>query len=1129
LHVTKLREVLVLDPLEAQALEELRMVLSARGDHEGLREVLVEAAETAKTRRWPVAKRLPIVRELAELCAVTLDDPIGAIEALEELVRSDARNDEARTALRGHLERVGRWDAVVKLIEEGLASASAPADALAELARIHVDRRRDPSAASSVLLRRAQLLGTDVGAWRELLQLVRGLRDSAKLEATLVEVLDTVGASLTTTERATLAEELAGLRKSAGDLAGAEKLYTDAALGTRDARLFAAAERCACDLGAFERAARAALAQADLSEERARASHLVRASAHFAEAGARKLTLATLRDAVTAGAAPETVAPVLDRCAREDAAETFEWVATLALRTQRDRAGWLECAENLAGGQSQSPRALSLVKELLRLEPTVERLRLLGPLAWASDDDLRAVVSDVAARPDVPATLRTAAALLASSASKAVGDREGALRVLRALPRPYEARVVGELLELGAGVLGAHEELELVEQALEGTEPGSKERHPWLERAASLATARGDARRELRYTLELLELDADDFDRLSRATRLARDVSDDAVLDRCLARATEVEADDDALAALVRERVQLLEAKLGRVDDALALLADHAAAVPELRADWVSLAERHGREASAAVTLARFEALGPAAAAVEAWLARLPSSDAWLALAKVAASKDAAASRQAFALALARGELGHTRELFEIMGPAPVPHVAIDEARALAKAGLGAEAFASVSTHVGLPRAERPDDLVGLALDLAPTANAAIATLAKVDGLPSEAFHDGLSDVLARIVGGVEAVAAVLSNAGDRVDAGLLAARTADARIVEALVRDERARPLEAHRALIDAADRLGSRELRIEACAAAWASHPDLASESGESSFAADDRITALERAAIRSPGNEPIAVALTQALVAAERLEDAQRVASALVDRNAAHREILEGILEQRGLVLELVASLEKRWSLEKDAARRVAIARRIAEALERTDGDPREVADAWRRVLRLEPKDAHATAALERAKARALGAARATLSAAPPGGETAIPAPIESAPRPPPVPVEATVADPGGAPALEAATADAVEASEPARPEMLSTTAAYELEEIPSDPRIVGAPAESATELAEVDPVLAEADELERTSVSSVTDEETPLARTSDAEIPEALESSELLDDAALESIPDAEELG
>jgi hypothetical protein len=41
-------------------------------------------------------------------------------------------------------------------------------------------------------------------------------------------------------------------------------------------------------------------------------------------------------------------------------------------------------------------------------------------------------------------------------------------------------------------------------------------------------------------------------------------------------------------------------------------------------------------------------------------------------------------------------------------------------------------------------------------------------------------------------------------------------------------------------------------------------------------------------------------------------------------------------------------------------------------------------------------------------------------------------------------------------------------------------------------------------------------------------AVSDAEAPLDLASEPEIPEALESSELLDDVALESIPDAEEL-
>lgn len=1119
LHVTKLREILVLDPLEGSALAELRTILTGRGDHEGLRDVLVEASDAAKARRWPVAKRLPIVRELAELCAGPLDDAIGAIDALEELVRSDAKNAEARTALRGHLERVGRWDAVAKLLEEGLASAAVPADVLGELAKLHLEKRRDTAAAAEALGRRARMLGSDLAAWREALQLTRALRDRAKLEASLVEALGAIGAALTTTERATLHEELAGLRKASGDLAGAEKLFSDAALATRDARLFAAAEACAAELGAAERAARAALAQADLADEGARAAHLVRAALHFSEAGARKLALATLRDAVGAGATPEVVKPVIDRAAREEAAETFDWVATIALRATRDRAGWLALAESLLGGQAAAPRAIPLVKELLRQGATAARLKLLGPLPWATDDELRALVEAVAERVDAGQELRTEAALLCAHASRVRGDRDSALRVLRALPHPLDARVVAELLELGTGVLGAQEELELVEQALATTSADSDARTPWLERAMALAHARHDARRELRYALELLSLDGDDFDRLARATALAREVDDVGTLDRCLARAIEAEADDDGLADLVRERARLLADRLSRVDDALALAAEHAVQSPALRVFWVELAMKCGRHEGAAATIECFESLSPAEAVVDTWLEALPSNDGWLALARAACRKAAAPSRRALALAASRGHAAHARELFAVVGPAPSGLEAVAEAKALQTLGLTVEAFASVRAHVDLPATERPAEVVALALTLAPSAREAAIMLTQVRDLSREAFHDALLDVLGRVEADAEAVGPVLRAVAGHVDGGLLAARTGDARVLATLVAMARDLQPSSLPALVAACKRVGvASEVLVEARAHALAQLSGAHDDAAIAGVARDERLAALARACelCREEHFAPLAAAWTEGLREAGRLEEALAVATKLAERHGAYRELLEAVLEQAGRTTDLVASLEKRWSLEKDAARRLTLARRIADVLERSDADPREVADAWRRVLRLEPKDAHATAALERAKARALGARVST--PAPVAVET--PAPLVAAAGAVTMAAETTTTT-----TLEV-EAPAPLASEPTALEDLSgefaTTSAVELAEVDA----AAASMTSAIDAGEADDVAEVPDD----AIASLTGESESLeaASVDDDVIPEALASSELLDDSALESIPDAGEL-
>ena len=994
LHVAKLREVLAIDPLEENALAELRGILAARGDHEGLREVLSEASDAAKRNDWPVSRRLSIVRELAELCAGPLDDPFGAIAALEELVRSDPKNMEARAALRGHLERVGRWDAVVGLVEEGLASASNPAEFLAELARLHLDKRRDPASAALALLRRAQLLVGDVEAWREAIQLVRSLRDGARLEAVLLEALATIGTALTTTERAQLTEDLGRLRQSAGDVAGAERYFTEAALSTRDARLFAAAEACATELGEGERAARAALAQADLADDRQRADHLLRAAGHFADAGARKIALATLRDAVTAGALLARVRPILSACAQGDAGETFDWTAAIALRTSQDKSAWLAIAEELAPGHASSPRAISLVKELMRLGPSASRFRLLAPLPWATDDELRALVEATAARTDLPPALRVEAALLTAQALRSQGDDAGAMRVLRTLPEPLDFRVVSELLDAGAGALDAPEELALIDKALSFAEADESLRKAWLERSVGLANFRHDGPRELRYLQALLALDPEDFDRVARATTLARDLDDVETLDRCLGLSIEAEADDSTLEAFVRERATLLIGRMNRAADAEQIVAANAAKQPELRLFWVEVAAHSGLVASATRSLLTFDGLDPACAALDAWLEKLPSSDDWLALALGAFHRSLSPSRTSLALAIARGSAEHSKALFLAMGPSRNLAEARSEATALAALGLADEAFSSILPHTqgfappSLGAPELSPDLLDLVLALAPSADAAATALLRCRGVSGGDHQRGIDAILARVEGAPAALVPWLAQMQSILNPQLLAEYTNDRRVLVALSALSLAWEEEPLRAIFAGLERLGGDEAsRAGVLARLFAVAPSAATETHFGGDLARAQILGQARGLAHGAEREAVSIHLVRALLADGDDEQAQAVAHSLLAANMAHRELFEEVLEHRGFLVELASSMEKRWSLEKDGARRLALARRIAATLEAAGADPREIADAWRRVLRLDARDAEATASLERAKARTHGSVARMAVAVPP----------------------------------------------------------------------------------------------------------------------------------------------
>jgi hypothetical protein len=111
-----------------------------------------------------------------------------------------------------------------------------------------------------------------------------------------------------------------------------------------------------------------------------------------------------------------------------------------------------------------------------------------------------------------------------------------------------------------------------------------------------------------------------------------------------------------------------------------------------------------------------------------------------------------------------------------------------------------------------------------------------------------------------------------------------------------------------------------------------------------------------------------------------AALRQEKLQDFDGALADLKRLHElaPADQGITERLGALLReandfrgLVQLLEDQILRSKDQGVRADLARQIAHIWEEKLGEPREAADAWRRVLRLKPGDAEATEGLDRAK--------------------------------------------------------------------------------------------------------------------------------------------------------------
>jgi tetratricopeptide (TPR) repeat protein len=110
-------------------------------------------------------------------------------------------------------------------------------------------------------------------------------------------------------------------------------------------------------------------------------------------------------------------------------------------------------------------------------------------------------------------------------------------------------------------------------------------------------------------------------------------------------------------------------------------------------------------------------------------------------------------------------------------------------------------------------------------------------------------------------------------------------------------------------------------------------------------------------------------------------ERLDDKPGAAADLKKlhdlspNDAAVLEQLSNLLTDLGDYRNMVQLYEDQILRGKDVNTRAELARKVARMWEEQLQDPREAADAWRRVLRMKPGDPEATAGLERAKSNML----------------------------------------------------------------------------------------------------------------------------------------------------------
>jgi Tfp pilus assembly protein PilF len=522
------------------------------------------------------------------------------------------------------------------------------------------------------------------------------------------------------------------------------------------------------------------------------------------------------------------------------------------------------------------------------------------------------------------------------------------------------------------------------------------------------------------------ELDSEDFGAVQRLAELCERIEDWPRVAEHLAQLMEVEGDEGEVSAMTRRRAEILHQKVGKGDEALAALLEIAdrGDVP-CREEYVRLGDELGWKGVVAVKLVEWNLGAPASAArsqallgaFDRFLEVERKADAAAVGKEVARAKgtDTEFPKRLEKLAVELTDLdvlavAHDLLVQDLTGPARAEEF-VRQAEILVDSGLDSEA----AIHHGEQAltSVAPSDVEPLLVRLAHlcTDRGRIVEIYERQVTRCKSPADRLAALAraARIAaeqGDFERARGffdIVLGSGvqeEAIESLETAARAGDAEKGSTQLRRTLAESLAAggqgakdggrtRSAMLGRAARIAFDDLEDKEQAFTWIGDAIIA-------HVGDERLEQLELFA-RDVGDPRRAeTVLTRAL---EEVFDGPLVRKLLARRSAIRRDQLSDpvgaagdlrrlhdlspsdadVVEQLlGLYTELsdwkgmVQLYEDQILRGKDPAARAELARKVARLWEDELDDPREAADAWRRVLRMKQGDPEATEGLERAKA-------------------------------------------------------------------------------------------------------------------------------------------------------------
>jgi hypothetical protein len=994
--VTALEELLALDPESEDARSSLKRLLERAGRWDDLARVLEQEAELIAD----VEARITAEKAVARLHEQKRKDPVGAGEAWTRIAALVPEDESALDTAIEFFEKGERPDRAAQAIADALPSVTHD-DTRAAL----LDKLGDLRLAAGEVLTAGEAFAESAAIRKD-----GGLWLKAEKAFAQAEVWEQAASAAD--ERAQLADrptdkaklfaiEATYLSRSGDEAGSIERLEQATELDPIDDDLaedleerYEAAERIEDMVAFFLRRAGQLPAGALRSSLRSRAADMQRDRLGDGD-GARETLLALLEDG--------------------DDLDALGWLADDALQRE-DPSAAVDFLGRLSRAASEPEQK---IQALLR-EAALYAGTLSDPEAAISR--YQRILDDLA--PDHDEALAKVAELYEGTGDHGAAARALELRLKAAKDDSVKLEVATKLADLYEGPLD-------------------------------------DAKAAVRVLDVVRELDSEDFGAIQRLAELCEKIEEWPRVADHLAQLMEVEGDEEEVSRMTRRRAEILHQKVGKGDEALAALLEIAdrGDVP-CREEYVRLGDELGWKGVVAVKLVEWNLSSPSGpartlalrGAFDRFLEVERKADAAAVGKEVARAKgtDTEFAKRLEKLAVELTDLdvlavAHDLLVQDLSGPARAEEF-VRQAEVLVDAGLDSEASIQHGEQAltSVPPGDVEPLLARLAQLCADKARiieiyerqvtrcknpadrlAALARAARIAAEQGDLERArGFFDIVLGSGATEDAIESLeaAARAGDADKGGDQLRRT----LAESLsqggqgARDGgRTRSNMLSRAARLAFEDLGDREQAFAWIGDAIIAH--VGDECLEQLELFANEVGDLKRAeavlgrALEEVFDGPLVRKLLARRSAIRRDQLSDPVGAAgdlrrLHDLSPSDADVVEQLLalytelaDWRGMV----QLYEDQILRGKDPAVRAELARKVARLWEEKLDDPREAADAWRRVLRMKQGDPEATEGLERAKSGMLKRPKDEPAAS---SEVASPAPLEKPAEPAPLPAEA-----------------------------------------------------------------------------------------------------------------------